>query len=580
MKTKFSFLIILLNVGVSILFAQKQNNNWINDKATWNFNNTSSGDFLSSSNTSDYMAQGVSAASDKTTGDLLFYTNGINVYNKNYTLMTNGADLFETTLPGYSDFGYNLFLYGGPFSAQGSLIIPVPNSNSKYYVFSLSGNAKNNCEICFHNEYKYGLRYAKVDTSANGGLGQVTTKNNIIFSNTNTNVMTSSPSSDGNFWLITQNDAGNYLSYKVTASGISAPIVSSQAFDIATTGIKVSPNNAMLFDISGRNLYNFNNTTGAVSFIKRIVPQYSYSAPALPCSADFSEDSNVIYFVSLYATLGTGKSSEGYYLSKYVISTDQVYGFDNIFGYPIKPIPASSLQRHTNGKIYLKTYGKVKFSNTNYYNYDRLGSWYRFTNPNSTALDFSNFETILTNPSMNSGYTFPQLIGTQSAVNPCPDVLNINTPVTASQDFQASQQIIANSVINDNLNVNYKAGTSVTLLPGFYTTGNATGNFKAYITPCIISNLSKDNAENISAISSKEVTRSLDVKIYPNPASDILYVKSVSKINGVEVFDMSGKKINVLLSNDQINVRNLPAGAYIINIETKDGKSTKKFIKK
>jgi hypothetical protein len=43
---------------------------------------------------------------------------------------------------------------------------------------------------------------------------------------------------------------------------------------------------------------------------------------------------------------------------------------------------------------------------------------------------------------------------------------------------------------------------------------------------------------------------------------------------------MSGKKVEVKLSNNSVNVRNLESGTYMINIETTTGKSTEKFIKK
>lgn len=70
------------------------------------------------------------------------------------------------------------------------------------------------------------------------------------------------------------------------------------------------------------------------------------------------------------------------------------------------------------------------------------------------------------------------------------------------------------------------------------------------------------------------------VSIYPNPTSDILNIKTDSKINAVSVVDITGKKVNVKLENDKVDVRNLPAGIYLINVETKDGISTEKFIKK
>ncbi|OCA69208.1 hypothetical protein BBH99_14860 [Chryseobacterium contaminans] len=75
----------------------------------------------------------------------------------------------------------------------------------------------------------------------------------------------------------------------------------------------------------------------------------------------------------------------------------------------------------------------------------------------------------------------------------------------------------------------------------------------------------------------------LDTKtlaLYPNPATDILTIKSKEKVNKVEVYDINGRKVNVDLDEDKVNVKNLNPGSYIINIETKEGKITEKFIKK
>ncbi len=81
-----------------------------------------------------------------------------------------------------------------------------------------------------------------------------------------------------------------------------------------------------------------------------------------------------------------------------------------------------------------------------------------------------------------------------------------------------------------------------------------------------------------------DVINAVDVKgslvIYPNPTSDILNVKTDSKINAVSVVDMAGRKINVKLDGDKVDVSTLSVGTYLINVETKDGISTEKFIKK
>lgn len=82
-------------------------------------------------------------------------------------------------------------------------------------------------------------------------------------------------------------------------------------------------------------------------------------------------------------------------------------------------------------------------------------------------------------------------------------------------------------------------------------------------------------------LGTSEVAKTSSVSsVYPNPVSDILNVKSNSKISSVEIFDVAGRKVDANLNGDKVNVQNLNAGSYIINIVTKEGKTTEKFIKK
>jgi hypothetical protein len=78
----------------------------------------------------------------------------------------------------------------------------------------------------------------------------------------------------------------------------------------------------------------------------------------------------------------------------------------------------------------------------------------------------------------------------------------------------------------------------------------------------------------------EEVFNSNKLRISPNPTTDVLNIKTDSKINSVSVVDLTGRKVNVRLDGDKVDVRSLPAGTYLINVETKDGISTEKFIKK
>ncbi|MDN3692951.1 T9SS type A sorting domain-containing protein [Chryseobacterium tructae] len=72
----------------------------------------------------------------------------------------------------------------------------------------------------------------------------------------------------------------------------------------------------------------------------------------------------------------------------------------------------------------------------------------------------------------------------------------------------------------------------------------------------------------------------VETSLYPNPATDVLNIKSKGKVNAVEIYDVSGRKVSADLDGDKVNVKNLNPGSYIISIETKEGKTTEKFIKK
>lgn len=71
-----------------------------------------------------------------------------------------------------------------------------------------------------------------------------------------------------------------------------------------------------------------------------------------------------------------------------------------------------------------------------------------------------------------------------------------------------------------------------------------------------------------------------DVKLYPNPVADVLYLKNISKAN-VSVYNMAGQQmLNKTTTNGQLNLSSLAKGVYIVKVEA-DGKiSSHKVVKK
>lgn len=73
-----------------------------------------------------------------------------------------------------------------------------------------------------------------------------------------------------------------------------------------------------------------------------------------------------------------------------------------------------------------------------------------------------------------------------------------------------------------------------------------------------------------------------NIKVYPNPTTDFIYVKlnSKSKIEGAEIYDLSGKLVlTTKLESEKLDLRSLPQGVYMIVFRNSDIKPIK-IIKK
>lgn len=67
-----------------------------------------------------------------------------------------------------------------------------------------------------------------------------------------------------------------------------------------------------------------------------------------------------------------------------------------------------------------------------------------------------------------------------------------------------------------------------------------------------------------------------DVKIYPNPTSDFIYIKNMEP-QSVSIYTLDGRLVKTVENANVIDVRGLNEGAYLINV---DGKVSKVFIEK
>ena len=200
--------------------AQQANYWYFGDKAGLNFNNTPP---TALTNSQMSTTEGCASVSDST-GNLLFYTDGKTVWNRNHIPMLNGTGLM-----------------GHESSTHSAIVIPKPGSNTIYYLFTADAD---------ENLGAAGYRYSEIDITLNGGLGNVTAVKNILLYAPSSEKLTAASHANGiDIWVITK-DLNNhtYRSYKVTCSGVdNNPVLSTVApISGSTSGyigacMKVSP---------------------------------------------------------------------------------------------------------------------------------------------------------------------------------------------------------------------------------------------------------------------------------------------------------------------------------------------------
>ena len=306
-KVLLLFSSILLSCG---LHAQGEANNWffgLKAGLTWNTTETKtltgilgtpnaslSGlpTNISSPNMDSY--EGCFSVSD-TNGQLLFYSDGIRIWDKNHVVMPNATNLT-----------------GDWSSAQSGIIIPHPGTSNqnKYIAVTLGAHNANN------------LSYSIVDMNLKGNgtnanpLGDVVNnKKNILFGNakgiTGESVTAVQHANKKHFWIIAPGrGTTSYLNvWLVTENGVesSSPVSSYTIPDAIGTG-SITSIGYIKFTADGKrfawgtnsgsqSLYvgEFDNSTGIFSNVKRIP---STLAGTGPYGLEFTASNKYLYLIS------------------------------------------------------------------------------------------------------------------------------------------------------------------------------------------------------------------------------------------------------------------------------------------
>ncbi len=321
MKNIICSLITLIICAVS--FSQ-------NEASFWYFGKNSGLQFNTSSNTVTAITdgqidtlEGCTTISD-TNGNLLFYSDGSTVWNRNHQVMQNGTGL-----------------KGDDSSTSSGLIVPKPQDPNFYYLFTVDEPHHFN-SAAFPNEstndgVNDGLTYSRININDNGGLGAVEpTEKNIALTTYDpgnplhvdykcSEKITAVKADDcDSFWVITH-FTDTFYAFKIDENGVNTtPTTSTVGPNIPVEGyrrnalgyLKASPDGTKLISANfgestvtaqdaggGIYLFDFDNDTGVVS---NSLELYSAQNNNSPYGVEFSAENKKVY-----ATVGLGTSGNG-----------------------------------------------------------------------------------------------------------------------------------------------------------------------------------------------------------------------------------------------------------------------------
>lgn len=258
-------LILLLSSSV---WAQKEGNNWYFSNAGLDFN---PGNPVADTSSSMSQNESVSTVSDSS-GNLLFYTDGITVWDSTHQQMPNG-------------FG----LTGG-FSTTQTLVVPQPMNDSIYYIFTQEEEGG-----------PAGHRYSTVNMHANGNQGDVIIKNQPLYALSTERVCAVGHANGIDVWIISHEwNSDVFRTYLLTCTGLQpgpSSTVGPILFGVITNALGyLRPSHAgdrlamAIGGIGTVEFFDFDKATG-------IITQNPLSIPLTPFTygIEFSPDDTKLY---------------------------------------------------------------------------------------------------------------------------------------------------------------------------------------------------------------------------------------------------------------------------------------------
>lgn len=223
--------------------------------------------------------EGCATQSDPVTGDLLFYTDGVTVWNRMHDVMPGGEGL-----------------YGDASTSQSALIVPVPGNSSLYYIFNpapITSSAIGSRCFC--------LYYSVVDMRKQGSFGEVVRWNQLLTTDITEHLTATIDCRGDSYWIVVRSRTfRQFLSFRLTRDGLqTTPVISDAGnpnLPVRDAGqMHISPNSRHLVITSAAGnsqLYDFNTITGKVL---NAIDLFPTSTAGSHYGAAFSRDSRKLY---------------------------------------------------------------------------------------------------------------------------------------------------------------------------------------------------------------------------------------------------------------------------------------------
>lgn len=276
---KITLAILCCFIGV-IAFCQSEAANWYFGYGGGIRFNQSNNTITSLDDGQLFTNEGCTSISDDL-GNLLFYTDGSRVWNKNHSVMPNGYGL-----------------YGDSSSTQSAIIVPKPNDPNIYYIFTVDN---------WLDDINHGLSYSEVDMSLDNGLGNITVKNVYLLQESSEKITAVLKDCiTKSIWVLTfasedgtSSFFNTFHAFEISSAGINTTSVKSPFNDISIQDargyLKLSPDGtkvACANVVDGLFLYDFDTATGKLSNQQ----QLSISGNnRFPYGVEFSPNSQLLY---------------------------------------------------------------------------------------------------------------------------------------------------------------------------------------------------------------------------------------------------------------------------------------------